>query len=241
MNDDTKQGRNLNFYFLPSLFTITALFFGFYAVVAAMKGLFITAAIAIFIAMIFDGLDGRIARLTNTSTSFGAELDSLSDMVCFGITPPLAMYAWGLHSLHKLGWLIAFFYTVAVALRLARFNSQPDDADKRYFQGISCTAAAGIMASILWICGKYALNQPYVIVIVAITTLIVALLMVSNIPYRSYKDINLNGKAPFFAIVIFALLLGLLAISPAEVLLVSFFLYGLSGPTVILIKLLRKK
>src|SRR3989338_749637 len=138
-------------YLLPNLFTTAALFVGFYSIVAAMKGYFDIAAMAVFVAMIADGLDGRVARLTNTQTAFGAQYDSLSDMVAFGVAPALVVYSWSLSYLGKLGWLAAVLYTAATALRLARFNAQPHDYDKRYFQGLPCPAAAGVIAGMVWL------------------------------------------------------------------------------------------
>src|SRR5580698_8220938 len=144
-------------YLLPNLFTTAALFAGFYAVMAAMKGYFDSAAIAIFVAMILDSLDGRVARMTNTQTAFGAQYDSLSDMVAFGVAPALIVYSWSLFSLGKLGWLIAFLYTAGTALRLARFNTQSHDTDKRYFQGLPSPAAAGVIAGLVWLGNTYEL------------------------------------------------------------------------------------
>ena len=146
----TKQLRHRGIYLLPNMFTTAALFAGFYAIVAGMKGFFDNAAMAIYIAMILDALDGRVARLTNTQTDFGAQLDSLSDMVSFGVAPALVIYSWALGHLGKLGWLAAFVYAVAGALRLARFNVQAGNADKRYFQGLPIPAAAGVIAGMVW-------------------------------------------------------------------------------------------
>src|SRR3990167_2785723 len=150
LNNSAEKNPQRGIYLLPNLLTTAVLFAGFYSIVAAMKGHFDTAAIAIFVAMIADGLDGRVARLTNTQTPFGAQYDSLSDMVAFGLAPALVVFSWSLFHLGKLGWLIAFLYTAATALRLARFNTQLNDKDKRYFRGLPCPSAAGIVASIVW-------------------------------------------------------------------------------------------
>jgi len=166
-------------YLLPNLLTTVALFAGFYAIVAAMQGQFDEAAIAIFIAMVVDGLDGRVARLTNTQTPFGAQYDSLSDMVSFGIAPSLVVFSWSLFHLGKLGWLAAFLYTAATALRLARFNTQI--MDKRYFQGLPSPAGAGIVSSMVWLGSRYNLEGTAIALPIIIITLIAAALMVSTL------------------------------------------------------------
>lgn len=217
-------------YLLPNLFTLSALFAGFYAIVAAMKGLFEHAAIAIFVAMLMDSLDGRVARLTNTQTPFGAQLDSLSDMVSFGIAPGLVMYSFALNYLGKLGWLAAFIYAVAAALRLARFNTRISSNDKRYFQGLASTPAAGILAGLVWICVEYDVPGYSIRVVAAILTLLVGVLMVSNIHYRSFKDLDLKGNVSFMVIVTLVFVLVLISLDPPNVLFLAFFIYGLSGP-----------
>lgn len=237
---------NRGIFILPSLFTLTALFAGFYAVVAAMKGLFDDAAIAIFIAMIMDALDGRVARLTNTTTAFGAELDSLSDMVCFGVAPALVVYSYSLASFGKMGWLIAFFYTAAGALRLARFNSQPDKVNKEdqvwhYFQGLPIPAAAGVIASLVWASSYWEVSGVGFNVLVGIMTFIVSLLMPSNIRYHSFKHINLKEKVSFITIVFIVMVFILILINPSQVLFITFFLYMLSGPFLSLWQIHQKR
>src|SRR5579862_256231 len=175
-------------YLLPNLLTTAALFAGFYAIVAAMKGNFETAAIAIFVAMIADGLDGRVARLTHTQTAFGAQYDSLSDMAAFGIAPSLVVFSWSLFSLGKLGWLAAFLYTAATALRLARFNTQV--IDKRYFQGLPSPSAAGIIASMVWMGSSYEVEGYAMAIPVAVLSIIVSGLMISTTRYYSFKNID---------------------------------------------------
>ena len=155
------QKRKRGIYLLPNLFTTAALFSGFYAVLAGINGKFEHAAIAIFVAMVMDGLDGRVARLTNTQTAFGAEYDSLSDMVAFGLAPSLVMYVWSLSGLGKLGWLAAFVYTAGAALRLARFNTQVGTADKRYFQGLPSPAAAAVISGSVWVAVDYGLSPTW--------------------------------------------------------------------------------
>lgn len=218
-------------YLLPNLLTTAGLFAGFYAVVASMQGRFEYAAIAIFIAMIMDGLDGRMARITNTQTDFGAEYDSMADMVSFGIAPALVIYNWALSDLGKFGWLAAFVYVVAAALRLARFNTQVETADKRYFQGLASPSAAAILAALVWLGVKYQWDpQPYGIYI-GILTIASGLLMVSNFRYSSFKGSgNDKGKIPFIGILIMVLLFVLIASFPPEVLFIGFGIYTLSGP-----------
>lgn len=218
-------------YLLPNLFTTAALFAAFYAVVAAMKGLFDIAAIAIYVAMFADALDGRIARLTNTQTAFGAQYDSLSDMVAFGIAPSLVVYSWSLTHLGKLGWLAAFFFTAATALRLARFNTQAQpDEDKRYFQGLPCPAAAGLVASMVWLCFLYDVEGFYIAVPAAIITVIIGMLMVSTIRYYSFKKIDAANKMPFVSAVLIVLIIAAIAIDPPHVMFVLLAAYVCSGP-----------
>lgn len=232
-NSSEPQGelhRSKGIYLLPNLFTTTGLFAGFYAIVAAMRADFENAAIAVFIAMIMDGLDGRVARLTNTQSAFGAEYDSLADIVSFGIAPSLVVYSWGLVSLGKPGWLVAFFFAAATALRLARFNSRIGTEDKRYFQGLPCPSAAGLVAGMVWVAHSYSVPGRQLWVIAAIVTLITGALMVSSIRYYSFKDIDLKGRVPFVAVLAVLLLLVCISIDPPLVLLVAFSLYVLSGP-----------
>ncbi len=197
--------RRRGIYLLPNLFTIAGLFAGFYAIVTAMEGYFNYAAIAIFVAMIMDFFDGRVARLTNTQSAFGAELDSLSDMVSFGVAPALVIYSWSLEGLGKLGWLAAFIFAAAGALRLARFNTQVLVADKRYFQGLPIPAAAGVLASMVWLCVDSEILGDIVSMMTAILAIIIAILMVSNVRYYSFKEIDLKGRVPFVAILLVVL------------------------------------
>ncbi len=227
-HDEIARGRGI--YLLPNLFTIFALFAGFYAIVAAMKGNFDNAAIAIFVAMVMDTLDGRVARLTHTQTSFGAELDSLSDMVSFGVAPALVIYSWSLDRLGKFGWLAAFVYAVAVALRLARFNVQLGTSDKRYFKGMPCPAGAAVIASIVWSVYDYGVDGHRISILMAVLAVLVGFLMVSNIRYYSFKDLDLKSKVPFIAILAIVLFLVLISVDPPQVLMVIFISYALSGP-----------
>ncbi|GAC35453.1 CDP-diacylglycerol--serine O-phosphatidyltransferase [Paraglaciecola polaris] len=224
------ESKRKGIYLLPNLLTTAGLFSGFYAVVASMNGHFEAAAVAIFVAMIFDGLDGRVARMTNTQSEFGAEYDSMADMVSFGMAPALVAYNWGLSGLGKIGWLAAFIYVAGAALRLARFNTQIGTADKRYFQGLASPAAAALVAGLVWVGGEYDVNGDDYGVIVALVTSLAGLLMVSNFKYNSFKEVNWHGKVPFVALLLIMLIFVVVATEPALVLFVVFALYALAGP-----------
>lgn len=235
----SESNRQRGIYLLPNLFTTAALFAGFYAIVAAMKGRFETAAIAIFVAMVADGLDGRVARLTNTSTPFGAQYDSLSDLAAFGIAPALVLYSWSLGSLGKLGWLAAFIYTAATALRLARFNTQV--SDKQYFQGLPCPSAAGVVASIVWLGSNYELTGQMIAVPLAFIAITLGALMVSTIRYSSFKSVDFKGKVPFVTVVFMVFLIAGVALEPPYILFGLFFVYICSGPVWTLWQLRRMR
>jgi CDP-diacylglycerol--serine O-phosphatidyltransferase len=237
----TEKPRSRGIYLLPNLFTTACLFGGFYAVLAAMNGHFEKAAIAIFVAMVMDGLDGRVARLTNTQTAFGAEYDSLSDMVAFGLAPSLVMYEWALLNLGKFGWLAAFVYTTAAALRLARFNTQVGTADKRYFQGLPSPSAAAIVAGGVWFAVDHGLSGVSLAIPAGILTVLVGLLMVSNVRYPSFKQVDFRGKVPFFAVVVVALAAAVVLSEPATILFVGFFVYALVGPVMTAVGMRRRR
>jgi CDP-diacylglycerol--serine O-phosphatidyltransferase len=216
-------------YLLPNLFTTGALFAGYYGIVAAINDRFEAAAIAVFIAMILDGIDGRIARLTNTQSDFGAQYDSLADVVSFGLAPSIIIYEWSLFQLGKFGWLVAFVYTAAAALRLARFNSQSADTDSRFFQGLPSPAAAAVVAATVWVGQSFSfLSLHGFAFLVTMITLCVALLMVSNLMYYSFKDFDLRGKVPFVAVLAVVMVFVLVSLEPASVLLILFGGYALS-------------
>jgi CDP-diacylglycerol--serine O-phosphatidyltransferase len=225
----TEQKRR-GIYLLPNLLTTAGLFSGFFAIVSSMNGRFEAAAVAIFVAMIFDGLDGRVARMTNTQSEFGAEYDSMADMVSFGVAPALVAYNWGLTGLGKIGWLAAFIYVAGAALRLARFNTQLGIADNRYFQGLASPAAAALVAGLIWVGVEYDINGQDYGIIVAIVTGVSGLLMVSNFKYNSFKEVNLHGKVPFVALLLIMLIFVVVATEPALVLFIVFALYALAGP-----------
>lgn len=243
VSENGRTVRRQGIYLLPNLFTTGALFAGFYAVIAAMRGDFESAAIAIFFAGIFDGLDGRIARLTNTSSKFGAEYDSLADMVSFGVAPALVMFSWALGDLGKFGWSAAFIYVACAALRLARFNTAAETADKNYFTGLASPAAAAIIASTVWVChdlgwvGEALPSE--VAVVVGLLTAAVGFLMIANFPYYSFKDVDFRGRVPFVVIILVVLIFGLVTLDPPLILLLAFLLYAGSGPVLLLRKLRR--
>lgn len=241
---DTKRPRmrDRGIYLLPNLFTTGALFAGFYAVVQAMNGRFEHAAVAIFIAMVLDGLDGRVARMTHTQSAFGAEYDSLSDMVSFGVAPALVIYEFALQGLGKFGWIAAFVYCSGAALRLARFNTQIDaTTDKRFFQGLPSPSAAALVAGFVWVMVEYGIAGHDVRWLAAVIALFGGLTMVSNFRYYSGKEINLRRSVPFFVILLIVLAFILVSTSPPEVLFVVFLLYGLSGYADALLQRIRRK
>ncbi|MDP5065153.1 MAG: CDP-diacylglycerol--serine O-phosphatidyltransferase [Haliea sp.] len=234
VSENGRTVRRKGIYLLPNLMTTGALFAGFYAVVAAMRGDFESAAMAIFFAMVLDGLDGRIARMTNTSSKFGAEYDSLSDMVSFGIAPALVMFSWALGELGKFGWSAAFIYVACAALRLARFNTQIDTADKNYFTGLASPAAAAVVASTVWVCHDLGWTGEHlpieVAVIVALLTAVLGLLMMANFPYYSFKGVDFRGRVPFVAIIVLVLVFSLVTLDPPSMFLLAFLIYAASGP-----------
>lgn len=223
--------RHKGIYLLPNLFTTAALFCGFYAIVASINGKFEPAAIAIFAAMVFDGLDGRVARMTNTQSAFGVQYDSLSDMVSFGVAPALVMFNWTLLSLGKAGWSVAFLYATCAALRLARFNTQVEVADKNYFTGLASPAAAAILASIVWVGVDNAIEITRIMsMVIGLIVVCAAILMISNVKYHSFKGLDLRVRVPFILIVAGVLLFALARIDPPIVLLGLAAIYAISGP-----------
>lgn len=216
-------------YLLPNLFTTAALFAGFYAIVQAMNGKFEFAAVAIFVAMVMDGLDGRVARLTHTQSEFGAEYDSLSDMVSFGVAPALVAYEWALKSLGKWGWFAAFIYCAGTALRLARFNTNIEIIDKSNFQGLPSPAAAALVASFVWVMQDNDFNGQDLRWYACALTIFAGITMVSNVRFYSFKSINMRKSVPFIAVFMFALFFILVSVDPPSVLFLLSFGYALSG------------
>ena len=225
-----KKNKHSGIYLLPNLLTTASLFSAFYSIVASLKGQYDVAVIAIFVGMVWDALDGRIARMTNTQTDFGAEYDSLSDMVTFGVAPSVLLYSWALEGLGKFGWLAAFIYTAAVALRLARFNTQLETADKNYFQGLASPAAAAVLASFVWICHTGGGANLFTAWIAVSFLLLAAALQVSNIRYYSFKKLDFKGKIPFIHVLLIVLLFVTIAAAPSVTLFVASVGYALSGP-----------
>jgi CDP-diacylglycerol---serine O-phosphatidyltransferase len=224
--------RHKGIYLLPNLFTTAALFCGFFAIVQAMNGDFTMAAAAISAAMVLDSLDGRVARMTSTQSAFGAEYDSLSDMVSFGVAPGLVIYEWSLKDFGKFGWIATFVYVAGAALRLARFNTQLDNPDKRFFQGLPSPAAAALVAGFVWIMNdrlKINLSRHHLALLSSGLAILVGLTMVSNIPYYSFKKINMKRSVPFITIVLLVLAFALATYDMAAVLFAVFVLYWLFG------------
>ncbi len=227
--------RSRGIYILPNAFTTANLFAGFYAIVQAMNGRFEAAAVAIFVAMVLDSLDGRVARLTNTQSAFGEQFDSMSDMVSFGAAPALIVYEWSLRGMGKLGWLAAFVYCAGAALRLARFNANIGVVDKRYFQGLPSPAAAALVAGLVWIATDLretrwidATGTDLRWLAWAIT-LYAGVTMVSNAPFYSFKDLNLKKSVPYMAVPLIVLAFVLVSSDPPIVLFSLFLVYAVSG------------
>jgi CDP-diacylglycerol--serine O-phosphatidyltransferase len=234
--------RRRGIYLLPNLFTTAALFAGFYAIVAGMHSRFEAAAIAIFVAMFMDGLDGRIARLTNTQTDFGVQYDSLSDLASFGLAPALVIYQWSLSSLGKLGWLAAFIYAAAAALRLARFNTQAASADKQFFQGLPSPLAAALIAGMIWFGVSQGITDGSSVLFITFpVTVLAGVLMVSNIRYHSFKQFDLRDKIPFITGVLLVLVFVFIAMEPPLVLFLLSLAYAASGPVLTLLQIRKHR
>ncbi|AVV34342.1 CDP-diacylglycerol--serine O-phosphatidyltransferase [Cobetia amphilecti] len=237
--EDGKPVRRRGIYLLPNLFTTSALFSGFFAVVCALNGEFANASIAIFVSMVLDGLDGRVARLTNTQSAFGAEYDSLADMLSFGVAPALVTFSWILQDVGKIGWIAAFVYVAGAALRLARFNVQIGSTDKKWFIGLPSPAAAALVAGCVWTMHNFdaetfAFKSLMVFVVAA-----AGILMVSNIRYYSFKEIDLKGPVPFVALLAIVLAFVVISLEPSVMLLGLFGCYVASGPIMALGRKLR--
>lgn len=240
-NQEPIKPRSRGIYLLPNLFTTGALFSGFYAIVASMNGHFENAAIAIFVSMVLDGLDGRVARMTNTSSAFGAEYDSLADMVSFGVAPSLVVFSWVLDDIGKLGWFAAFIYVAGAALRLARFNTQIGSTDKRYFIGLPSPAAAAAVAGLVWAATEYEIDGSAYVYLIAAFVALVGVLMVSNVLYYSFKDVSLKEKVPFLILAGIVLAVGIISISPPAFLWILFLAYAVSGPLLWVMRKTKQK
>ncbi len=246
--DKPVKKRSRGIYLLPNLITTAALFAGFYGIVAATQDKFEQACVAIFIAMILDALDGRVARMTNTQTEFGAEYDSLADMGSFGLAPALVMYEWSLSSLvnvsftlGKLGWLAAFLYVASGALRLARFNTKASSTDKRYFQGLPSPAAAAVVVGFVWACFDNGIKGDDVAMVALPIIVFAGLMMVSNVSYYSFKDVDFHNKVPFMAMLVVVMVFVFAAIDPPITLFSGFMIYALSGPVISILRRFRKR
>ena len=250
---EEKKKRLRGVFLLPNLITTSALFSGFYAIISSINGDFIIASLAILIAMVLDGLDGRIARLTNTQTVFGENYDSLSDMICFGLAPAIMLYTWANTNLivnfdsSKIVLICCFIYVASAAIRLARFNSKIQTQDKKYFIGLASPAAAAVIITYVWVVETMAggsANDPFGTYYVSVGLLILPILsffMISNITYYSFKDFNIRHKVPHITLFLIALIISFISFDPPLVLFSFFLLYALSGPSMYLIRIVRKK
>lgn len=232
----TAERRRRSIYILPNLFTTANLFCGFYAVVQAMNGNYEYSAIAIFIAMLLDGVDGRVARMTHTQSEFGVEYDSLCDMLSFGAAPALVMYEWALRGMGKLGWIAAFIYCAGAALRLARFNTNVGVVDKRFFQGLPSPAAASLIAGMVWVMNDFGWTGEELRVYACALTIFAGLTMISNVPYWSGKEINLRKSVPFIVVAAIAIFFALTAFYPPGVLFALFLVYAASGYVLLVLR-----
>ncbi|WP_043531626.1 CDP-diacylglycerol--serine O-phosphatidyltransferase [Litchfieldella xinjiangensis] len=237
--EDGKKVRRKGIYLLPNLFTTSALFSGFFAVVAGINGDFTAASVAIFIAMVLDGLDGRVARMTNTQSAFGAEYDSLADMLSFGVAPALVAFTWILQDIGKTGWVVAFLFVACAALRLARFNVQIGSVDKKWFIGLPSPSAAAVVAASVWTFHSFDADAFAFKLLMLFVVAAAGVLMVSNIRYYSFKDIDLKGPVPF--VVLLAIVLGFVVISvePSVMLLLLFGAYVASGPVLAVMRKMK--
>ncbi len=232
--------RRKGIYLLPNLFTTGNLFCGFYGVIAAQAGFFSLACIVIFIAMLLDGLDGRVARMTNTQSKFGEQFDSLADMVTFGVAPAMIAYSWALHDLGKVGWMVAFIYSACGALRLARFNAQIEVTDSRYFTGLASPAAAAVVVGLVWSLSDYGVDGKdtiWVSVIAAIVVASAGVLMFSNVRYYSFKKFDLKGRVHFIFMLVIVLVFAVVFADPPRVLMLMFLGYACSGPVNAILRL----
>jgi len=242
VSQDGQKVMRRGIYLLPNLLTLGALFAGFYAIIAGMNGNFNAAGWAILIASVMDGLDGRVARLTNTQSAFGAQFDSLADMVSFGVAPALIVFSWALSSLGNAGWAASFIYMSCAALRLARFNVQLGTVDKRFFVGLQSPVAAGLVTFIVWVGAKYDIEPTLpVAIITALITAFTGLLMISNYKYYSFKEIHFKGTVPYVVFVMAVVLLVVIAQRPHDVLLAMCVVYASSGPAIAIYRKLSSR
>ena len=243
VSEDGKKVTRRGIYLLPNLLTTASLFSGFFSIVSAINGNFIASGMALFAAQMLDGLDGRVARLTNSQSLFGAQYDSLCDVISFGLAPAIIVFLWGLDSLGQTGWVFSFFYVAAAALRLARFNTYIGSEDS-YFKGLPSPVASGMVVYYVWAMSSYGIQGHevgnFLAIFTAILTGCVSLLMVVNVPYYSFKEIELKKRVPFFSMLFVVFIFALISIDPPIVLVSCAFVYVLSGPIIWAVKALRK-
>ncbi len=243
VSEDGKKVTRRGIYLLPNLLTTASLFSGFFSIVSAINGNFIASGMALFAAQMLDGLDGRVARLTNSQSLFGAQYDSLCDVISFGLAPAIIVFLWGLDSLGQTGWVFSFFYVAAAALRLARFNTYIGSEDS-YFKGLPSPVASGMVVYYVWAMSSYGIQGEevgnFLAIFTAILTGCVSLLMVVNVPYYSFKEIELKKRVPFFSMLFVVFIFALISIDPPIVLVICAFVYVLSGPIIWAVKALRK-
>lgn len=224
--------RERSVYLLPSLLTTSAMFSGFYGIISAINGQFVIASIAVIVAMLFDGLDGRVARLTKTQSAFGAEYDSLADMVSFGLAPALIAFLWALESMGKFGWIAAFIFVAGAALRLARFNTQVnnEEQDKRFFYGLASPPAAGLVVTLVWNASLRGWQAEWLVLLFAVVVTVCGVLMVSNIRYYNFKTMGGRKRVPFVVLPLLVLVFGVIALQPPLMLMLMAITYAISGP-----------
>jgi len=243
VSEGGKKVRRRGIFLLPNLLTTASLFAGFFSIISSIEGNFIYAGMAVFVAQIFDGLDGRVARLAKVESQFGAQYDSLSDVISFGLAPAICIFLWGLSSLGQAGWVFSFLFIAAAALRLARFNTNIGSEDK-FFKGLPSPVAAGLIAYYVWYLSSLGIEGEYVgatlAVFSACITGLIAILMVINVPYYSFKEIEMKKRVPFFSILMVVFIFALVSLDPPLVLLSCALLYILSGPVIWVVKALRK-
>ena len=243
VSEDGKKVTRRGIYLLPNLLTTASLFSGFFSIVSAINGNFIASGMALFAAQMLDGLDGRVARLTNSQSLFGAQYDSLCDVISFGLAPAIIVFLWGLDSLGQTGWVFSFFYVAAAALRLARFNTYIGSEDT-YFKGLPSPVASGMVVYYVWAMSSYGIQGGevgnFLAIFTAMLTGCVSLLMVVNVPYYSFKEIELKKRVPFFSMLFVVFIFALISIDPPIVLVICAFVYVLSGPIIWAVKALRK-
>ncbi len=242
VSEGGKKVRRRGIYLLPNLLTTAALFAGFFSIISSIEGNFIFAGAAVFVAQMFDGLDGRVARLAKAESNFGAQYDSLCDVISFGLAPSICIFLWGLSSLGQAGWVFSFLFVAAAALRLARFNANIGTEDK-FFKGLPSPVAAAVIAYYVWTMSSLGLEGDslnYLLILIsAILTGLVSILMVINVPYYSFKEIDMKRRVPFFSILMVVFIFALISLDPPLVLLSCALLYLISGPIIWIVKTLR--